>query len=99
MSKLSDRRREIRAMDLVTAQQELKDLREQLFRLRLQHARGEVKNNRQFPQVRADIARLMHHLGELRHAAKVEAEGGLLEEVEDGALTERTAQSTKEKQA
>jgi len=95
VSKLSDTRREIRAMDMATAQQKLKELREQLFRLRLQHARGEVKNNRQFPQIRTDIARLMHHLGELRHAAEVEAEGGLAEELEEAA----TAEQIEEEQA
>ena len=90
MSKLSDRRREIRALDAMTAQRELKDLREQLFRLRLQHARGEVKNNRQFPQIRADLARLMHHLGELRHAEEIEAEGGLAEETAGAPTTSDT---------
>jgi ribosomal protein L29 len=90
VSKLSDRRREIRALDALSAQRELKELREQLFRLRLQHARGEVKNNRQFSQIRADIARLMHHLGELRHAEEVEAEGGLAEETMAAATTRDT---------
>lgn len=77
MSKLSERRREIQAMDEATAQEELQSLRRQLFNLRMQKERGEVKNNRQFPQFKADVARLMHHLGELRHAAEVEAEGTL----------------------
>ena len=77
MSKLNDRRREVQGMDMATAQDELKTLRRQLFDLRLQKERGEVKNNRQFPQVRADIARLMHHIGELNHASRVAAEGGL----------------------
>jgi large subunit ribosomal protein L29 len=79
VSKLSERRREIRAMDLPTAQRELAHLRRQLFELRLQHERGEVKNNRQFPQTKADIARLMYHIGELQHAAQLEAEGALVE--------------------
>jgi len=77
VSKLSERRREIRSMDLPTAQQELARLRRQLFELRLQHQRGEVKNNRLFPQTKADIARLMYHIGELQHAARLEAEGAL----------------------
>ena len=79
MSKLSERRREIRAMDLTTAQHELADLRRQLFSLRLQLERGEVKNNRQFPQTKADIARLMYHIGELQHEAAMAAEGALIE--------------------
>ena len=77
MSKLKDRRRDVQAMDLTTAYEELKTLRDQLFRLRLQHQRGEVKNNRQFPQTKKDIARLLHHIGEIQHAEAVEAEGAL----------------------
>lgn len=80
MSKLSERRREIHAMDMAMAQRELAHLRDQLFRLRLQAARGDVKNNRLFPQTKKDVARLMQHIGELRHAEQVEAEGVLLEE-------------------
>ncbi len=75
MSKLSERRRDIHGMDIVTAERELSELRHQLFNLRLQKERGEVKNNRQFPQTKADIARLMHHIGELHHAVELEAEG------------------------
>lgn len=77
MSKLKDRRRDVQTMDLATAYEELKTFRDQLFRLRLQHQRGEVKNNRQFAQTKKDIARLLHHIGELQHAAEVEAEGAL----------------------
>lgn len=80
MSKLSDRRREIHAMDMATAQRELAHLRDQLFRLRLQAARGDVKNNRLFPQTKKDVARLMQHIGELRHAEQFEAEGGVIDE-------------------
>ena len=80
MSKLSERRREIRGMSAAQAHQELADLRRKLFELRLQKVRGEVKNNRQFPQVKADIARLMHHLGELQHAQVMAAAGELTEE-------------------
>ena len=82
MSKLSDRRREIRAMDIPAAQEELQHLRRQLFELRLQKERGEVKNNRQFPQIKADIARLMYHRGELNNAAQIEATGSLAVEPE-----------------
>ena len=88
MSKLNDRRREIHAMDMAEAQDELKRLRRKLFELRLQHERGEVKNNREFSQIKADIARLMHHLGELNHAAEMEAEGALAEEAGDEAAGE-----------
>ncbi len=80
MSKLSERRREIRGMSAAQAHQELADVRRKLFELRLQKLRGEVKDNRQFPKVKADIARLMHHLGELQHAEGMAAAGELSEE-------------------
>ncbi|MEO7000597.1 MAG: 50S ribosomal protein L29 [Ktedonobacterales bacterium] len=83
MSKLSERRREIRSLSESEAQRELAELRRKLFELRLQRERGEVKDNRQFPKVRADIARLMHHMGELRHAAALAAEG-VLDTVDQG---------------
>jgi ribosomal protein L29 len=94
VSKLNDRRREIQAMDMAAAAEELKTLRRQLFDLRLQKERGEVKNNRQFPQVKADIARLMHHVGELNHAARVAAEGGLDEETERSATQPQAVATT-----
>jgi large subunit ribosomal protein L29 len=80
VSKLSERRREIHGMSAAQAHQELADLRRKLFELRLQKVRGEVKDNRQFPQVKADIARLMHHLGELQHAQVMDAAGELTDE-------------------
>ncbi len=80
MSKLNERRREIQAMSEAQSQQELADLRRKLFDLRLQKARGEVRDNRQFPKIRADIARLLHHLGELRHAEEMAASGELATE-------------------
>ena len=94
MSKLSDRRREIHALDMAQAQDELKRLRRKLFDLRLQHERGEVKNNREFPQTKADIARLMHHLSELNHAAQLEAEGALAAEAEDETAGETAELAT-----
>jgi ribosomal protein L29 len=82
VSKLSERRHEIHGMSAAQAHQELSDLRRRLFELRLQKMRGEVKNNRQFPQVKADIARLMHHLGELQHAQAMAATGELADETD-----------------
>ncbi len=80
MSKLSETRRRIHAMGMAEAQQELKTLRRRLFDLRLQLARGEVKNNRQFQQIKTDVARLMFHISELNREEPVgpveaEAEG------------------------
>lgn len=95
MSKLSERRREIHAMTMAQSQEELASLRKRLFELRLQKERGEVKNNRQFAQVRADIARVMHHLGELNNADLLEAAGVLDEEpeaAEESAASETPAE-------
>jgi ribosomal protein L29 len=94
VSKLSDRRREVHALDMAQAQDELKRLRRKLFDLRLQHERGEVKNNREFPQTKADIARVMHHLSELNHAAQLEAEGALAAEAEDETAGETAELAT-----
>ena len=86
MSKLSDRRKEVREYTTEQADQELQRLRRQLFDLRIQQQRGEVKNNRQFSQVRTDIARLMYQLDLLalaeEEAALEEAEE-LVEELEE----------------
>ncbi len=95
MSKLSERRREIHAMTMAQSQEELASLRKRLFELRLQKERGEVKNNRQFAQVKADIARVMHHLGELNNADLLEAAGALDEEpeaAEESAASETPAE-------
>jgi ribosomal protein L29 len=83
VSKLSDRRKEIREYTTDQADQELQRLRRQLFDLRIQQQRGEVKNNRQFTQVRTDIARLMYQLDLLALAEAEEAEEELLEEEEE----------------
>ena len=65
MSKVRERKKQIQEFTVSEAQRELKDLRMKLFNLRLQHQRGEVKNNRVFTQTRKDIARLLHRLTEL----------------------------------
>ena len=65
MSKAKERRKQIQELTVSEANRELKDLRMKLFNLRLQHQRGEVKNNRIFTQTRKDIARLLHRLTEL----------------------------------
>ena len=77
MSRLRDERREIHTMDLAGAQQALAERRRTLFELRLQKERGEVKNNRQFPQLKKEIARLLEHIGELNNVRLLEAEGAL----------------------
>ncbi|GAC1635200.1 MAG: hypothetical protein NVS4B9_28160 [Ktedonobacteraceae bacterium] len=62
MSKLNERRKQIAELTAAEAQNELKELRQKLFNLRLQQQRGEVKDSRVFAQTRKDIARLLHHL-------------------------------------
>jgi large subunit ribosomal protein L29 len=75
-------------MDLVKAEQALAERRLTLFQLRLQKERGEVKNNRQFPQVKKEIARLVEHISVLNHVAMSEADEETPEETatadEDG---------------
>jgi ribosomal protein L29 len=87
VSKLSDARSHVRSLDMATAQAELKKHRKDLFDLRLQLSRGEVKNNRQFSQIKAEIARLMFHISELNREALAEAE-------QEDAATETAAEST-----
>jgi large subunit ribosomal protein L29 len=62
VSKLSEHRKEFKALSEVEAQKRLKELRLKLFNLRLQQQRGEVKNGRVFADTRKDIARLLHRL-------------------------------------
>ncbi len=69
MSKAKERRKQIQELTAAEAHRELKELRMKLFNLRLQHQRGEVKNNRIFAQTRKDIARLLHRLTELEAEA------------------------------
>jgi ribosomal protein L29 len=74
VSKLKDQRRDIHAMDLVGAERALKERRRTLFELRLQKERGEVKNNRQFPQLKKEIARLAEHVSVLNHVAMAKSD-------------------------
>ncbi len=62
MPKLKEQRNEIRDMTIEAAQEELARLRRNLFDLRMQVGRGEVKDVRQFAQTRKQIARIMHKL-------------------------------------
>jgi ribosomal protein L29 len=81
VSKLSEARRSVQGMDMAEAQKELKAKRRQLFELRLQHARGEVKNNRQFAQIKADVARLMFRLNELNREERLDEDEAQDEEL------------------
>jgi large subunit ribosomal protein L29 len=77
VSKRSERVREIRALDMASAQKELDEKRKDLFMLRLRKERGDVKNNREFPQLKKEIARLLQHMTDLRSAEQLEASGAL----------------------
>ncbi len=98
MSKLSERRLEIREYTTEQAEQELQRLRRQLFDLRIQQQRGEVKNNRQFNQVRTDIARLLYQLDLL---ALAEAEEALAAEeaLEEEVVEEEEEEAAEEEEA
>lgn len=102
MSKLRERRQEIHTMDMASAQEELAAKRKQLFELRLQKVRGEVKNNRQFPQIKTDIARLLQHMSELNLASAMEAQGRLSQpqaEQDEIAAPAKPARGAKAKSA
>jgi ribosomal protein L29 len=90
VSRLRDERREIHTMDLAGAQQALAERRRTLFELRLQKERGEVKNNRQFPQLKKEIARLLEHIGELNNVRLMEAEGALDAATAEGGADEES---------
>jgi ribosomal protein L29 len=77
VSKRSERVREIRALDMASAQKELDEKRKDLFMLRLRKERGDVKNNREFPQLKKEIARLLQHMTDLSNAEQLEASGAL----------------------
>ncbi len=62
ISKERERRTKVHDMSVEDAQQELTELRRELFDLRLQMTRGEVRDVRQFARTRKDIARLMYKL-------------------------------------
>ena len=96
MSKRSERVREIRALDMVSAQRELDERRKDLFMLRLRKERGEVKNNREFPQLKKEIARLLQHMTDLSNAEQMEASGALDEadEAAEPAVSATVAAAT-----
>ncbi len=91
MSKRSERVREIRALDMASAQKELDEKRKDLFMLRLRKERGDVKNNREFPQLKKEIARLLQHMTDLSNAEQLEA-SGVLDEADEAEVAAETAE-------
>ena len=61
---------EIREMTNEELQATLRDLREELFNLRFQHAMGKLKNTARIKQVKKDIARVLTVLGERERGEK-----------------------------
>lgn len=91
MSKRSERVREIRALDMASAQKELDEKRKDLFMLRLRKERGDVKNNREFPQLKKEIARLLQHMTDLSNAEQLETSGAL-DEADEAEVAAETAE-------
>ncbi|NOZ93072.1 50S ribosomal protein L29 [bacterium 3DAC] len=61
---------ELREMTNEELQATLRDLREELFNLRFQHAMGKLKNTARIKQVKKDIARVLTVLGERERGEK-----------------------------
>ncbi len=61
---------ELREMTNEELQATLRDLREELFNLRFQHAMGKLKNTSRIKQVKKDIARVLTVLGERERGEK-----------------------------
>ena len=55
---------EIRALSVAELEKKLKDLKEELFNLRFQHAINQLDNPHRIDDVKKDIARVMTILGE-----------------------------------
>jgi large subunit ribosomal protein L29 len=79
---------------MASAQKELDEKRKDLFMLRLRKERGDVKNNREFPQLKKEIARLLQHMTDLSNAEVLEASGALDEADEAVATAEPTEPAT-----
>jgi len=58
------RARELRQYDDEELKTKLKELREELFRLRLQHSTGQLENVKRISAVKKDIARILTILKE-----------------------------------
>lgn len=56
--------RDLRDLSLDELKGKEKDLREELFNLKFQHATGQLENSARIPQVRRDIARVKTTLRE-----------------------------------
>lgn len=61
---------DLRAQDASSLTSRLKELRDEQFNLRFQHATGQLENTARMGQVRKEIARIKTVMTEKREAAK-----------------------------
>jgi large subunit ribosomal protein L29 len=72
---------DIRDLSLEELRGKEKDLREELFNLRFQHATGQLENTMRIPELKKDIARVKTILGEKQRGG---TSGGKTPERDDG---------------
>ena len=67
---MADNPRELHGQGQAELEQKLKDLRDEQFNLRFQHATGQLENTARMRQVRRAIARIKTVMNEKREAAE-----------------------------
>lgn len=67
---MADNPKELRGQGEAELEKQLKDLRDEQFNLRFQHATGQLENTARIRQVRRSIARIKTVMNEKREAAE-----------------------------
>lgn len=67
---MADNAKELRGQGEAELEKQLKDLRDEQFNLRFQHATGQLENTARIRQVRRSIARIKTVMNEKREAAE-----------------------------
>ena len=67
---MADNPKELRGQGQAELEKQLKDLRDEQFNLRFQHATGQLENTARIRQVRRSIARIKTVMNEKREAAE-----------------------------
>jgi large subunit ribosomal protein L29 len=67
---MAEKANELRGQNVADLEQQLKDLRDEQFNLRFQHATGQLENTARMRQVRRAIARIKTVMNEKREAAE-----------------------------
>lgn len=67
---MADNPEELRGQGEAELEKQLKDLRDEQFNLRFQHATGQLENTARIRQVRRSIARIKTVMNEKREAAE-----------------------------